>query len=131
MSRQDRLADDLDRGFAALEEGRLEDAAACVERCQRIDRSLPEVVMLAAAVADARGDGEQALALYRKLMELQPDDPMPRICAARLELHDLGTPDAALATVESAFDFIDEEADLIEAVIVRTEALIAIDDLED
>ena len=130
MSRQDRLADDLDRGFSALEEGRIDDAAACVERCQRIDRTQPDVILLAAAVADARGDGQEALALYRKLMELRPDDPMPRICAARIELHDLGDPDSALDTVEAAFDFIDEEPDLIEAVVVRSEALIATDDLE-
>jgi predicted Zn-dependent protease with MMP-like domain len=130
MSRQDRLADDLDRGFAALEEGRIDDAAACVERCQRIDRSQPDVIMLAAAVADARGDGEAALGLYRKLVELRPDDPMPRICAARIELHDLGDPDSALDTVEAAFDFIDEEPDLIEAVVVRSEALLAVDDLD-
>jgi predicted Zn-dependent protease with MMP-like domain len=58
-------------------------------------------------------------------MELRPDDPMPRICVARLELHDLGDPDAALDTVEAAFDFIDEEADLIEAIYLKAEALIA------
>jgi predicted Zn-dependent protease with MMP-like domain len=131
MSRQDRLVADLDRGFAALEDGRLDDAAACLERCQRVDRGQPDVVLLAAAVADGRGDTQEALALYRKLLELRPDDPMPRICCARLELHDLVDPDAALATIEAAFDFIDEEADLIEAVFVRTEALIAIDDLEE
>jgi predicted Zn-dependent protease with MMP-like domain len=130
MARQDRLVADLDRGFAALEEGRLEDAAACLERCQRIDRGQPDVVMLAAGVADVRGDTEQALVLYRKLSELRPDDPMPRICAARLELHDLGDPDTALATVAAAFDFIDEEADLIEAVVVRTEAMLVVDDVE-
>jgi hypothetical protein len=33
---------------------------------------------------------------------------MPRICIARLELQGLGDPDAALATVQAAFDFIDE-----------------------
>jgi predicted Zn-dependent protease with MMP-like domain len=136
MSRQDRLDADLDRGFTALEEGRIEEAEKCVERCQRIAgsganaRNHPSVIALAAAVADARGDTESALAAYRSLIALTPDDPMPRICAARLELRDLGDPDAALETVEAAFDFIDEEVDLVEAVVVRAEALIAIADLE-
>jgi predicted Zn-dependent protease with MMP-like domain len=130
MSRQDRLDADLERGFAALEEGRIEDAETSVERCERIDRKHPGVIALAAALADARGETEAALAAYRSLIELTPDDPMPRICAARLELRDLGDPDAALETVEAAFDFIDEEVDLIEAVVVRAEALIAIADLE-
>lgn len=130
MSRQDRLEADLDRGFAALEAGEIEDAAACVERCERIDRGNPDVVLLSAAVADARGDAETALPLYRKLVELRPDDAMPRICAARLQLRDLGEPEAALETIEGALEFIDEEADLIEAVLVRAEALVALDELD-
>lgn len=125
MSRTDRLLVDLERGFAALEAGKLDAAATIVERLRRIDRKNPEVVMLAAAVADARGDVEEALSQYRMLVELQPDNPMPRICAARLELHDIGDADAALDTVEGAFAFIDEEADLIEAIFVKTEALLA------
>jgi predicted Zn-dependent protease with MMP-like domain len=129
MSRTDRLLADLERGFEALEEGQLDSAAAIVERCRRIDRKNPDVVALAAAVADASGNAEEALVQYRTLLELRPDDPMPRICVARLELHDLGDPDAALQTVESAFAFIDEEADLVEAIYVKTEALLALDDL--
>jgi predicted Zn-dependent protease with MMP-like domain len=127
MTRQDRLAADLDRGFDALDAGNLDVAAACVERCQRIDRKNPGVIALAAAVADASGDVETALGHYRAMIDLTPDDPMPRICAARLELRDLGDPDKALETVDAAFDFIDDEADLIEAVVVRAEALLALE----
>lgn len=125
MSRTDRLLADIERGFEALEKGKIEAAATIVERCRRIDRKNPDVVTLAAAVADARGDIEEALSQYRLLVELRPDDPMPRICVARLELHDIGDADAALDSVEAAFDFIDEEADLIEAIFVKTEALLA------
>ncbi len=129
MSRTDRLLADLERGFEALEEGKLDAAAAILERCQRVDRKNPDVVALSAAIADASGNGEEALGHYRTLAELRPDDPMPRICVARLELHDLGDADAALRTVEAAFAFIDEEADLIEAIFVKTEALLVRDDL--
>jgi len=129
MSRTDRLLADLESGFEALEEGQLDAAAAIVERCRRVDRKNPDVVALAAAVADASGNPEEALAQYRTLVELRPDDPMPRICVARIELHDIGDPDVALETVEGAFAFIDEEADLVEAIYVKTEALLARDDL--
>ncbi|HWU91301.1 MAG TPA: metallopeptidase family protein [Kofleriaceae bacterium] len=129
MSRTDRLLADLERGFAALEDAQLDTAAAILERCRRIDRKHPDVVALAAGVADARGDTEEALAQYRALAELRPDDPMPRICLARIELHDLGDADAALDHLDTAFDFIDEEADLIEAIYVKTEALLARDEL--
>ncbi|MBA3456157.1 MAG: metallopeptidase family protein [Deltaproteobacteria bacterium] len=125
MSRTDRMQADLERGFEALEEGRLEDAAANLERCKRIDRKHPDVITLAAAVADATGDTVEALAQYGALSELRPDDPMPRICMARIQLKDEEDPDAALETLEAVFDFIDEEADLVEAIYVKTEALLA------
>ena len=131
MSRQDRLSADLERGFTALEEGRIDDALAASERVQRIDRKNPGVMALVAACADAQGDAEGALAAYRALIDATPDDPMPRICAARIELRDEGNPEAALETLEKAFDFIDEERDLVEAILVRTEALIALDELGD
>ncbi|CAN5795961.1 hypothetical protein BH11MYX3_BH11MYX3_06040 [soil metagenome] len=119
---------DLERGFEALEEGDLDAAAASLDRCKRVDRKHPDVIALAAAVADARGDVEEAIAQYRTLSELRKDDPMPRICIARLELHGIGDPDAALETLEAAFDFIDEEEDLVEAIYIKTEALLARDD---
>ncbi len=125
MSRTDRLLADVERGFEALEEGDLEAAAAAVARAKRIDRKHPDVVALAAAVADASGEYEDALEQYTLLSQLRPDDPMPRICMARIELHGLGDPDAALDTVQGAFQFIDEEDDLVEAVFVKTEALLA------
>ncbi len=125
MSRTDRMQADLERGFEALEEGRLEDAAATLERCKRVDRKHPDVITLAAAVADAMGDTAEALTQYRALSELRPDDPMPRICIARIQLKDEDDPDGALATLQSVFEFIDEEADLVEAIYVKTEALLA------
>jgi predicted Zn-dependent protease with MMP-like domain/Flp pilus assembly protein TadD len=125
MSRTERLLTDLERGFEALEAGKIDTAASIVERCQRIDRKNPDVIALAAAVSDASGDIDDALAQYRLLHELRPDDPMPRICIARLELQGLGDPDAALDTVQAAFAFIDEEADLIEAIYIKAQALVA------
>src|SRR5688572_12360407 len=131
MSRTDRLLADLERGFQALEAGKLDAAASVVDRCRRIDRKHPDVIALAAGVADARGDSDEAVTQYRALVELRPDDPMPRICLARLELHDRDDPDAALDLLEAAFNFIDEEADLVEAIYVKTEALLARGDLEE
>ncbi|HEX3474424.1 MAG TPA: metallopeptidase family protein [Kofleriaceae bacterium] len=125
MSRTERLHTDLERGFAALEAGELDTASSIVERCRRIDRKNPDVVALAAAVADTSGDTDDALAQYRLLRELRPDDPMPIICIARLELQAQDDPDAALDTLAAAFDFIDEEADLIEAIYVKAQALVA------
>jgi predicted Zn-dependent protease with MMP-like domain len=130
MARQDRLFTDVDRGFTALENDNLEDAEAALERCSKINSKDPDVVALAAAVADVKGDGDTAISKYRELSTLRPDDPMPRVCLARLMLHEHGDAEGALDTIEAAFDFIDEEDDLIEAVMVRTEALLTMEDYE-
>ncbi|HEY1551645.1 MAG TPA: metallopeptidase family protein [Kofleriaceae bacterium] len=125
------MSADLDKGFDALDAGDLEAAAAAAERAQRIDRKNPGVIALSAAVADAQGNVEDAIAGYRAMIELAPDDPMPRICAARIELRDLGEAEQALETVGAAFEFIDDETDLIEAIVVRAEALLATDRPDD
>ncbi len=129
MARQNKLEADLEKGFTALEDGNIDDAIAASERLQKLDAKNPHVMALMAAVADAQGEAETALGIYRSITEVTPDDPVPRICAARIELRDLGDAEAALETVEAAFEFIDEERDLVEAILVRTEALIATDDL--
>ena len=125
-----RLTADVERGFSALEAGRIDDAVELLEKLQKIDRKDSDVVALTAAIADARGEIEQALASYLELSELRPDDPMPRICVARIQLHDQGNPEDALETIDAVFDFIDEERDLVDAVMLRVEALLALDDLE-
>lgn len=127
MSRTDRMTADLERAFEALEDGEIEAAASILERVKRVDRKHPDVLLLGAAVADASGDIEEAIAQYRALSEVRKDDPMPRICIARLELQGIGDAEAALETVEAVFDFIDEEADLVEAIYIKTEALLALE----
>jgi predicted Zn-dependent protease with MMP-like domain len=131
MSRLDRLNADLERGYSALDDGRLEDAAACLERCQRIDRKSPDVLALDAAIDDARGDDEAALAKYHELVELLPADPIPRICIARLELVARGDADAALAAIDAALPLIDDDHDLVDAVLLRAEALVKLGELAD
>lgn len=128
MSRTDRMAADLERGFTALEAGELDAAEAALDRARRVDRRHPDVLMLGGAVAEAKGEIEEALGQYRALSEMHKDAPMPRLSIARLELHGLGEPEEALATLSEVFDFIDEEADLVEAIYLKTEALLQIGD---
>lgn len=128
--RTERLERDLDKAFAALEAGDLDEAFAGLERAKRIDRRNPHVIGLAAALADATGDVDEALKQYALLVEANPDDAPPRLAIARLQLHDLGEPEEALATIEQALEFVDEESDLIDAVMLKAEALIITDNIE-
>jgi predicted Zn-dependent protease with MMP-like domain/Flp pilus assembly protein TadD len=131
MSRLDRLNADLERGYSALDDGRLDDAATCLERCRRIDREHPDVLALDAAIADARGDVDGALAKYEQLVDLVPADPIPRICIARLQLVEHGDAAAALATIDAALPLIEDDADFIDTIMLRVEALLARGALKD
>jgi len=130
-NRVDRLESDLERGFAALEEGKIADAESALDRAKRIDRKHEGVIELSAAVADAVGDVDTAIAKFTELVALRQDDPVPRLCIARIQLEDLDDPDAALETLEQAFEFIDDEADLIDGIVLRTSALVARGDVKE
>ena len=54
---------------------------------------------------------------------------MVAVSLKNLTLHDKGEPAAALDVLAAAFELIDDDADLVEAVMIRTEALLATDDL--
>jgi Flp pilus assembly protein TadD len=47
---------------------------ACFERCLAIDPDYPDALLGKAMVHLARGETEQAIAIGRRLAELQPDD---------------------------------------------------------
>lgn len=128
MPRTDRLEAEISRGQEAFDEGDLEGAAKALERAERIDRKHPEVLMLGAAIAEEEGDAEGALSRLEQLMALTPADPAPRILAARVLLEIADDPKASLAMIAPAFDDIDDEDLLVDAVMTKTGALLALGD---
>jgi predicted Zn-dependent protease with MMP-like domain/Tfp pilus assembly protein PilF len=127
MSRSDRLLALVDRGLDRCEDGDLDGAARQLEMAQRIDPRHPEVVRLEATLAASRGDDERALALFERLAELVPEDATPWISAAHLLLYSADDPEAALARAQGALERVDDEDLLVEAVLLRAEALVVLD----
>jgi predicted Zn-dependent protease with MMP-like domain len=127
MPSTDRLDRDLELGFNALDQGRLDDAAAIATKLRKSDAEHPDVLTLAAALADARGETEEAIELYQQVAQAVPDEAGPRIAIARLELHDLGDADGALETLAGAFELIDDETMLLDAIMIKAAALVARD----
>lgn len=125
MARPDKLTRDLERAFAALDDGDLEGASTLHERCQKEDRQHPGVLALGAAIAEEEGDLDAALEGFRALMAAVPDDPAPRIKVAHLELDTGVDPTVVLATIEPVFADLDEEDDLIGAITIKVTALLA------
>jgi len=127
MSRADRLETLLEQAFARLEDGDLEGAAKKLELARRIDGRNPDVVMLDAELAAAGGALDRALALFEQAAELVPEDATPLISAASLWLYSLDDPGRALEMVDRALERCDDEDALIDAVMIRALALIALD----
>ena len=131
MSRHDRLDQLVSRGFDALDAGDVATAEGALARAQRIDRRHLDVVDLEAAVAAATGEDDRAVELYHKLAKQRPDDPGPLINVAAVELHGRVEPEAALAAIDRAFELIDEDDALTDAVLLKADALIALDRLDE
>jgi predicted Zn-dependent protease with MMP-like domain/Tfp pilus assembly protein PilF len=121
MSRADRLDALIERGFNALVEGELDVADRKLEEARRIDSRHPDVQLLDAALLRERGDDDKALAVYERLMKDHPDDPIAYINAAQIHVDALD-PDAALVVADRALELVDEEEDLVAAVLAKVAA---------
>ncbi len=66
---------DVDRGFTAIDAGRLEEAVDAANRARRLNPLSLEPLQVRALVADAAGDKAAAVAWYEKATRLQPENP--------------------------------------------------------
>jgi predicted Zn-dependent protease with MMP-like domain/Tfp pilus assembly protein PilF len=121
MSRADRLDALIERGFTALIDGELDVADRKLADARRIDSRHPDVHLLDAALLRERGDDDRALAVYEALMKEHPDDPIAYINAAQIHVDALD-PEAALAAADRALELVDEEDDLVAAVLAKVAA---------
>jgi O-antigen ligase len=71
-----RLAQDkVDRAFAAIDAGRLDEAVDAADRARRLDPLSLGPLRARAEAADAAGDRPAAVAWYEKATRLQPENP--------------------------------------------------------
>jgi predicted Zn-dependent protease with MMP-like domain/Flp pilus assembly protein TadD len=131
MSRTDRLFALVDRGLELCDQGDLAGAARQLEMARRIDGRHADVVRLEAAIATAAGDGDRALVLFDRLAELAPDDPTPWISVAHIHLYSREDPEEALAAVDRALELVDDEDELIDAVLIKVDALAVLERLDE
>lgn len=91
----------IDEGWTALESEDLGRATKACEHAEAAVSDLPDTLHLRAAIAEAGGDGETALALYSRAAAADPEFASPRLGAAGLLL-DRGDADGALALAREA-----------------------------
>src|SRR5688572_3731857 len=96
----------VERALTALDDGDLDGAQVQLGKARKLDPDHPEVLGLEAALAEASGDDERALATLEKLADLVPDDPMPLINIAEVLLYSIGDAEAALPRVDAALELV-------------------------
>jgi predicted Zn-dependent protease with MMP-like domain len=126
MARQDRLQQHLERGFACLDDGDLDGAAAALDRARRIDRRHPDVLGLEGSIAASRGDGDAALAAFEQMAVVAPDDAMPLINVAMVHLHSRDDAETALEWVDRGLELAEDDDALTQGITLKAEALIAL-----
>jgi predicted Zn-dependent protease with MMP-like domain/Flp pilus assembly protein TadD len=118
-------------GWSLFEDGDLDGARAAYERARQHRPDEPEVVALGGALASAVGDIEVGLAAFARAFELDPENTRYLIHAAEVTLYSRDDPEAAIALCDRVLDETAEEDDLIDAVLIKTEALVSLGDHDD
>ncbi len=125
MSRIERLHALVDKGFTALDDGDIAGAAKLLDQARRIDKSAAAVRLLEAALADADGEPDRAIEIYDELAAAHPDDPLPHLHAASTHLYSREDAPAAVAAADRALALIEDEDELVDAIMIKARALCA------
>jgi len=125
MSRTERLHALVDKGFSALDDGDIAGAAKLLDQARRIDKTAAAVRLLEAAIADADGEPDRAIEIYDELAAAHPDDPLPHLHAASTHLYSRDDAPAAVAAADRALALIEDEDELVDAIMVKARALCA------
>ena len=122
--------DPIEQGWQLLEAGNLAGAETALGKALRRDPDDAEVLCLAGAVASARGDIDEALALLERAAEADPDHAHPLLQAGELELYSRGDPEAAIALAERALELVEDDEEKADVLLLRAEAELDLPDEE-
>ncbi len=121
MSRTDRLTALLDAANDHLDDGDLASARAKHALAARIDRRNPDVLCLDAQLTALEGDLERGLELAQQALELAPEHIHALLTVADLALG--VDPELAVEHARKAADLVEDEGDLVAAVLLLADGL--------
>jgi predicted Zn-dependent protease with MMP-like domain/Flp pilus assembly protein TadD len=121
------LEEKLEAGWRALDAGELEQAQRALEEAASLDAEAPEVHTLAGAVRQAGGDHAGARAAWQRAIDLDDAYYDPLLLSAQLAGAD-GDLEDALGFADRAIDAAEEEEEYLEALLLKAEIEIALDD---
>ena len=119
----DQLSAHLDRGWDLAQRGDAQGASASARRALELCPNSPEVHNLLGFVHALQGDCEEAVEAYRQATELDEGYVEAMLNAAELMVHPLGEYADALEMVECVLTVTDYGDEVLDAYLLRIEAL--------
>lgn len=126
----DQFSAHLDRGWDLAQRGDTRGADASARRALELEPTSPEAHNLLGYVAALEGDGEEAIEAYRQAIALDDTYFEAMLNAAEVYIHPLGDFDEAIAMCEQALDLADVNEEIIEAMLLKFDALLGKGDLD-
>ena len=120
----DQLSAHLDRAWDLVSRGDLAGARRSAETSLEKDAESPEVHNLLGWISAAEGRADEAIEHYRQAIELDESFVEAMLNAAEVYLHPLRDWDGAIEMIEEALDWIEEDQELADAMLLKVDALL-------
>lgn len=124
----DQLSAHLDRAWDLVGKGDLEGARRSAEKSLEMDETAPEVHNLLGYVAALDGRAEEAIEHYERALELDDGFVEAMLNAAEVYLHPLHDWDRAAALIDDALEWIVEDEELADALLLKFDAMLGKND---
>ena len=122
----DAVTAHLDRGWDLLNRGELAAARVSAQHIFELDDESPEGHALLGAITAAEGDADEALELFRRALDADPDYLDAMLYAADLAIHASADIDYALSLCDEAEEVIGGSGDeMLDIWLLRGEAHVA------
>ncbi|MCG8421771.1 MAG: metallopeptidase family protein [Proteobacteria bacterium] len=132
------LDQSIDAGWHCLDAGDVDgakeiytDLANTAETAKGATERLAELWALGGAIAAAEGDAEAAVTAFGRATAADTDNARYFILSADVELAIRDDPETAIGLCDMALDVASDEDDLIDAVLLKSEALVSLGDRDD
>jgi len=120
----DQLSAHVDRAWDRMAAGDIAGALRSAEKAAEMDRESPEVQNLLGYVLAADGRAEEALEHYRQAIELDESFVEAMLNATEVLLFPLRDFDGAIAMVDSALEWIEDDSELADALLLKVDGLL-------
>jgi tetratricopeptide (TPR) repeat protein len=126
----DQFSAHLDRGWDLVQRGDSRGAELSARRALEIDSQSPEAYNLLGYVAALKGEFEDAIENYRQAIALDDTYLEAMLNAAEVYIHPISDYDEAISMCDQALDLVENNDELVDALLLKFDALLGKGELE-